>query len=229
MKRLIIVTGLWILGLVLVWTVAWPMSIPWETVSGTRSSGQYGWAYKYDISYEDHIYVGLDLGFRGLDPGPTWDVWEQGIETEWSRDWISFNVDWVSDGWDQLITVVDIARGDMSTWPLNLSGWGNSYLDEFAAHEFGHMLGLWDEYSGGAVGPDGLINTGGLMATLNGPTLDYYYRGFSDWLDGKLNEPEPVVGADIGPVEGPVSHTPEPGTLLLLASGILGMAAWRKR
>jgi hypothetical protein len=101
----------------------------------------------------------------------------------------------------------------MLTWyTAGAGGWGDSYQEEVAAHEYGHMISMWDEYAGGAVNPiSRLINTGGLMATLSGPTLDYYYVPFFDWYENKL------------------SSIPEPSTLLLLGSGLLGLIGFRRK
>ena len=53
----------------------------------------------------------------------------------------------------------------MRSWyTVGASGWGDTYQEKVAAHELGHMIGLWDEYAGGAVDPlTALINMGGLM------------------------------------------------------------------
>jgi len=103
----------------------------------------------------------------------------------------------------------------MLTWyTVGAGGWGDSYQEAVAAHEYGHMISLWDEYSGGAVNPiTGLINTGGLMHTLSGPTLDYYYDPFLTWYENKLTN----------------SAVPIPSSLILLASGLVGLITIRRR
>ena len=165
-------------------TNAEAITFTWEHQTGLKISPPYGWAYSYDIGfYNGTLMIDVDIDLVGYDPGITLtNRWERGIESIWSTNRfnipISFNVDWVSTNFDYRVKVVEgQGRWNMLTWyTVGVGGWGDSYQEEVAAHEYGHMLSVWDEYAGGAVNPiTGLINTGGLMHTLNGPTLDYYY------------------------------------------------------
>ena len=190
------------------------VSYSWETISGNRSSPPYGLSYSYEIGFfNDRLMIDLDIKLIEDEPGPDIrDTWEFGIENRWSTNRftvpILFNLDWVTTDYDQQVKVFDgCGRTYMTTWY-----WCSSA--GVAAHEAGHMFGLYDEYSGGAVDPDtGLINTGGLMHTLSGPTLDYYYDDMLGWYEEK---------AATAPV-------PEPATILLFVSGLIGLAGfWRK-
>jgi hypothetical protein len=170
------------------------ITFTWEHITGSRSSPPYGWNYSYDIGYyNDVLMVDVDIRLTGYSPSSTLrNRWENGIETIWSTDRfsvpISFNVDWVTTDYDQTVDVANTdGRWSLSHWyTIGASGWGDAYQEEEAAHEFGHMLSMWDEYAGGAVNPENLINTGGIMHTLNGPTLDYYYDPFLNWYQDKL-------------------------------------------
>jgi len=194
----------------------------WEYQTGSKSSPPYGWNYSYDIGfYNDTLMIDVDIRLVGYDPGITLkNRWEQGIESIWSTNRfsipISFNVDWVDNNYDYRVTVAQGgSRWDMLNWyTVGAGGWGDSYQEEVAAHEYGHMISLWDEYSGGAINPiTRLINTGGLMNTLGGATLDYYYDPFLTWYQNKLAE----------------AAVPIPSTLLLLGSGLVGLIGFRKK
>jgi hypothetical protein len=57
----------------------------------------------------------------------------------------------------------------------------------------------------------------------------YLYLGFNDW---GFSGNQPAVSDNAGSVTATITSpapVPEPGTLLLLASGFLGLGAWRRR
>jgi M6 family metalloprotease-like protein len=80
-----------------------------------------------------------------------------------------------------------------------------------AAHEFGHMLGLFDEYTGGATDPAGeLIDSTSIMGSTSPGAKPYarHYEGFRSWLAAKDPQEQFTV-------------VPEPQTTLLVMVGIL--------
>jgi hypothetical protein len=215
-----------VLSVLLTASSAAALTIPPEARTGQNRSGSVAWTYSYDIGLVDDVLViDVDVAFMGINPRRSLrDRWESGIEGLWSTDRfavpIVFNVDWVKVDWvtpnyDQLVTVRR-GRGDwnMQTWYTgNPSGWGSSYHEEIAAHEYGHMIALFDEYEGSALDPrTGRVNTDGLMDTLDGPTLDHYYDEFLAWYDERLAAliSEPALVAD-------------PATSLLLAAGFIAL------
>jgi len=86
----------------------------------------------------------------------------------------------------------------MSRWCVNNPGNAtNERQDEVAAHEFGHQVGIFDEYSIGTVDPavpfgnlcvlpsGGQLFCNSLMADL-GPTQQRYYESILDNLEALL-------------------------------------------
>lgn len=151
-----------------------------------RSDGGYAWYVRYDLAFDGKDFVvTTDIDLVGAPPGATQQVWEQGIERVWNGKAsltdgvgvydIRFDVRFVDSGADQQVTVHSAyGNNDMQNWYLQ-SPWGNDYQDELAAHEFGHMIGAFDEYDGGATYQHRTTgNT--IMADLgSGVTLDGFF------------------------------------------------------
>jgi len=220
-------------------------SIPYENITGYVSADHnYGWNYSYDIGYGfadftpnaqtdgPQVQVRVDIQLTGADPGSLKDTWQTGVHDIWSDKYaiqngsdyypITCSINWVTSGADQTVNVVNASgRDDMSTWYTTLDGWGNSYQDEAAAHEYGHMLGLYDEYSEGATDPSThLVTSNTLMADL-GPVQQYYYNFVWNWLIGKNPGASLSLAADPGSPEIPLPANPYQdvaGTATLSAS-----------
>jgi hypothetical protein len=212
-------------------TSAHCLTFDWEDVRGYKPAANgYAINYGYSIAFiDDAIRVDVDVRLWGATVVDTLlDRWESGIESIWSTDRfavpILFNVDWVSDAWDHSVRVV-AGEGRWNTgtfYTVGAGSWGDSYQEEVAAHEYGHFLGLFDEYLNGALNPDTLLrNTGGLMHTLAGGTLDAYYQPFLSWYDSRL--------AEYGGGSEDPAPVPEPGTVVLFAAGLFAIAVKMKR
>lgn len=163
------------------------------------------------------LTLSMTIGLNGSASNALKTTWTEGIEKYWgnlsygsrfsiqdglNKYPIYFNVDFVDSGSpsDFTVNVVDdIGRTETSTWYTTIAGWGNDFQDEAAAHEFGHFLGLYDEYKGGTLAPPlGLFGLGwlcdeskplsdpvnancdGLMGDLRKPTVDRYYENIVD-------------------------------------------------
>ena len=195
----------------------------WEHISEYRTSGKFSWNVDYDIAYfNDEIQIDLDLGITGPNALPVGDLWhvEENIENVWSRPGYNVNVDFVESAWDYSVNIdYEIERSNMVNW--------NRYDTKLAAHEIGHMFGLYDTYSSGAVDPiTGRINTTELMGNLSYGTWDYYYDSWDAWLDSMVtmvNVPLPAVASFPA-----TSEVPIPSSFLLFVSAIGMVGIMRK-
>ena len=114
--------------------------------------------------------------------------------------------DQVIEVWDPNSTTKPFSRETMTAW-FDTSG------DQTVAHEFGHMLGNFDEYWGGGINTTTyLTDPDHLMGSLGGGMKTPYYEPFKLWLAGK--DPADTFGLVL----------PEPPTwpLLLFSLAILG-------
>jgi hypothetical protein len=195
-------------------TLSGPVSIPTEHVSGhVVADYGYNWYYAYDIGVSSgQVLIGLDIQLTGYNPGKALkSQWETGIETIWSNHYqvtdgtydypIVFDVHWVTSDPDQTVTVYNsYGNYNMVEW-YTTTDWGNDYHDELAAHEAGHMFGLFDEYEGGATNPaTHYTTTNALMADL-GPVWKRYYNGFLSWMEDRS-------GLDLSLVKAPPQTIP---------------------
>jgi hypothetical protein len=216
-----------------------------QTVSGNLTSGDFGWQYQYDWEFLDQeMMISLDIDLIGDDPGNWVTIWEQGIEGIWSNRYniidgshtypIVFDVNFVDENADHFVTVhSENGRSNMTNWYLDRpGGWDNSYHDEIAAHEFGHMLGLYDEYKGGAVNPDISPNifTNSIMADL-GPAQARHYEDILWLLENEVSRDLSLAFSPLWayPMDSPIPDfheyvevasrsIPEPNPVLALLS-----------
>lgn len=159
--------------------------------------GNFRWTTSYDISFVDQdLLIDVDVYLRGADPGSALrDFWEEGIESIWSNAFdlsdgtyfydTVFNVDWLntSVGADHTVNVIEgNGNVNLTQWYTGRpSGYSYSRQGVIAAHEFGHMIGLFDEYRGGALNPDGLIRNKSIMGqNLSSPQIDHF-DAFLEW------------------------------------------------
>lgn len=116
----------------------------------------YSWTAAFEQTWA-HIIVRIhlhpDSGISAATMNTLRQRWKTGIENTWSERWgvgrpgeeltsrLTFEVIW-TDNYDHHDVDVHVGNGgtDMSNWHTGDNG-------DVAAHEFGHMLGLEDEYS----------------------------------------------------------------------------------
>lgn len=225
-----------------------------EHVSEEFSTGAFGWNSNYDIAFTNQtVDIDLNIELVGDDPGNTLkQQWEEGIEKIWSNSYdiidgiygypIVVNLDWVDTNPDQIVTVhTGSGRTDMLNWYTDKpGGWENEYQDEIAAHEAGHMMGLYDEYPGGALDPTtSFTTTNSIMADL-GPTRDWHYESILNWLESKSNRDLYLAHSPLPPYEqddripnfndpSPGVPVPEPASIILISLGFAGFLILEKK
>jgi hypothetical protein len=219
-----------------------------ETVMGMRSTdqythdgetyGPYGWNFKYIRSFDgtqvkkhveiDFVFDAM-LGWSDAQKAAYKANIEAGIEGIWNNKYVvkdnttgqSYKVviDVTTTGpFDQTVT---LHKGDGRADMLN---WYETDTASINAHEFGHMLGLFDEYIGGAVNqyPNPLLSNDGLMGlgALNANPVMYarYYQQFLDYMNS-LNPGENFS----------LVAVPEPASWLLACLAMGCVAARRRR
>ena len=201
--------------------------MPPETISGVRASGQYRWEYGFDIGFENgQVNVELRIGLTGYDPGPGLvAVWENSIEHIWGRGFeiidgplrypVNIDVVFVTGPGEAVHQTVSVVEG---SGRANMLRWYSESLGASVAHEAGHMLGLYDEYSGGARAlGNGIIDSGSIMGSAGGVVRERHYGVFVDWL---------------GTTDGASRRSlivPEPPMILLICLGISALRTRRSR
>ncbi|MBX7201294.1 MAG: hypothetical protein K1X51_18150 [Rhodospirillaceae bacterium] len=206
----------------------------------------FGWNYGYTLQFNGRevvVDVQVDFDWHLVEQAdPTFNAarqlqkeqaWERDIEDWWSRRYpISkdnglyyFDVvfDLTLSGYregggrrfDQTVLVKPgSGRANMTTWFLNSD-------DQTAAHEFGHMLGMYDEYLGGALNPADLVARDWTLMGADPGTLfsgggmrPEYYMPFLAWIDSIDDDATQTYALVVS----------EPGTAVLL---LLAIMLWR--
>lgn len=145
----------------------------------------YAWDVRYDLSFlNNDSLTTIKVDLVGDPAGSLEAVWLNGVNNIWNNKAflqdssrlyeVKTSFSFVNSGAHQTVTVEDgTGRSSMLKWYTDEAGWPDTAEDEIAAHEVGHMFGLFDEYANGAT-YGGYTTTGTLMSDLTQAGFGYY-------------------------------------------------------
>ncbi|MDX2441673.1 MAG: hypothetical protein QNK40_14120 [Desulfobacterales bacterium] len=173
-----------------------PITTKAEIIKGQRQSNdKYSWQYGYTIQIKNQkmiisaaINLVPALGIKAPCLNQVKKAWEKGIEEIWSHQFAIT----LPSGQKIPIVVDAIFRGpkyhhDIIVRPgkgrSDQLNWNITDTPVTAAHEFGHILGIYDEYEKGAVKSNSPSIDPTSIMTSNPVTGMVYERHFTDFLE----------------------------------------------
>jgi hypothetical protein len=182
-----------------------PGELERETLAGRKqSAGNYSWPYGYDIALKNQaIQITVAINFvpvAGINMpylNQVKQTWESGIESTWSNRFavtlpsgrhLPILVDAIFRGPNFHHDII-VRSGKAGSDVLN---WNITDTPAIAAHEFGHLLGVFDEYEGGALSPEtNLIDTTSIMTSnpRKGQVYARHYLDILDWFKTRTHNP----------------------------------------
>lgn len=181
---------------------------PQERISNFYNANNgFGIWEDYFISYADSVLTVRSAVELSPINGVTLDqvndlmvIWEDGIEDIWNDKYfilkdgqhhisieidVVFNESILHGGANVYNHEVEVRPGPERS---NEHKWDTADTGYVAAHEFGHMLGLFDEYAGGATDPGGeILDATSIMGSTATGAVPYkrHYEDFRAWLAAK--------------------------------------------
>ena len=186
-----------------------------QSFDGTALTKQVNIGFVFDSGFSD----GQKSAFRAVAVTNIESIWNNKFlitDTANNRSFpLAVAVMTAGPAFNQTVTVhPGSARGDALNWHAA------SFTPQVMAHEFGHMIGLFDEYVGGSINkhPHPTLSNAGLMGlgALNDKPemLPRYYQSYLDFMN-VLNP-----GGSFA-----LTVAPEPSIFFLVVSGITGLLA----
>lgn len=187
-----------------------PMAAPAAEVSIPVSECVYGWTAKYDktgTTITVRVKLVPDSGITASQLTALKSTWSAGIAQKWSEKFacatgqpkLTFGVQFVDSNAHHTVRVQPgPARSNMNLWDDKDDG-------HAASHEFGHMIGMRDEYADAQCPSRAPVGTGTVMEVNTGPSAQ---RHITAVCNGTPSEPptEPLTskkGAPRPPAELP--------------------------
>jgi len=183
--------------LMLLSMVAVSVHVEAETLRGLEVSGErYTWPYAFDADLSDTA-VAIHIKVNWVPAAAvTWPElegarrrWVNGILRVWDNRYQLVTPEGraypiritISSAVPEPHHEVIVRRSGRGTDELN---WNLSDSAEYAAHEFGHMIGAFDGYPGGALAPDpGGRHTGIMAGRTSGEALPQDYEKIRKWFE----------------------------------------------
>ncbi len=179
-----------------------------DILAGKLESGRYNWHYRYSIEFDEpEIVVGVAINLIGsggvsrVQLDGVKPSWEKEIEDVWSNRYAL-----ITESGRQLPIIIDadfsgttfhhdviVVPGGGRSDELN---WHIMNSPQMAAHEFGHMIGVYDEYRGGALDPvKSIVDPGSIMTSnpVSGRTYARHYEQFKEWFMAKTGQRVEVI------------------------------------
>ncbi len=142
-----------------------------QQFSFSKSECIFGWTAAFEQTWT-HIIIRVrlnpDAGITAATMNTLRTTWQNGIQNTWSNQWgcgktgeltcpLTFEVQWVNTSQHHTVRV---RTGPAGT---NMTTWDTSDTGGVAAHEYGHMFGLDDEYTDNRCPGRSPVNTGTVM------------------------------------------------------------------
>ena len=179
-----------------------------EIVAGIIDAGRFSWQYKYRIRINsDSVRVDVKINLIGakgvsrVQLDRVKPVWEKEIENVWSNRFAL--VDALGKKYPIVIDVVFKSieyEHDVIVFPggckSDVLNWHIMNNPQVAAHEFGHMIGVYDEYRGGALHPQQrIIDPESIMTSnpVSGKSFSRHYEQFRQWFIEKTGQADVMI------------------------------------